>query len=360
MSAHKTPYRLHVGTEPAYNVQIGPSLREAAVAAASCLPAAGQVRLVSDEQVYALYGEPVKNCLETSGHTVALDLVAPGEGSKSIATWESLMNRWAADRLHRTDGVLALGGGVTGDLAGFAAASYMRGIPLVQMPTTLLAAVDASVGGKTALNLPLGKNLLGAFKQPIGVFCATDLFQSLADVDWQNGTAELIKMAILTDPDLFARLESRPFTSQSDDLTGVIATAVGHKITYVEADASEKGIRAHLNLGHTLGHAIEQVSGHTVPHGHAVAMGLAFISRAAVALGRLTPTDGQRILRLLQTHHLPISVPFDRNQLAKALLNDKKADGDGIRWILPVGIGHCLIHSVAYADLSEFLTKGGL
>ncbi|MFP5528698.1 3-dehydroquinate synthase [Peptococcus simiae] len=351
---------LQVHTEPAYAVNLGLSLADIPDALVDVLAPPRQVRLVSDERVYALYGPDLTAGLEEKGYRLAVDLVPPGESSKTIPVWADLMNRWAAENVHRDDLVLALGGGVIGDLAGFAAAAYVRGIAMVQVPTTLLAALDASVGGKTALNLPAGKNLVGAFKQPLAVFCPTETLTSLSPTDWENGLAELVKTAVLTDPALFDRLEAGPLTGTSPDLTAIMARAVGHKIRYVEADPCERGIRAHLNLGHTLAHAIEQASDHAIAHGHAVAIGLAFISRVAVNLGRLSPEDGDRIIRVLTAHGLPVTTGYDRATLLAAIQRDKKATAAGVRWILPVAIGSCIDYPVSYADLPGFLEKGGL
>lgn len=351
---------LHVHTEPAYDVTLGLTLADLPAAISALAAPPRQIRLVSDERVFTLYGRDLAAGLETAGYRLATDLVAPGEKSKTIPVWADLMNRWASDNVHRDDLVLALGGGVIGDLAGFAAASYVRGIRMVQVPTTLLAALDASVGGKTALNLPAGKNLVGAFKQPLAVFYPTETLVSLSPTDWENGLAELIKTAILTDPALFARLEAGPLTGASPDLTAVIARAVGHKIRYVETDPCEKGVRAHLNLGHTLAHAIEQASDHAIAHGHAVAIGLAFISRVAVRLGRLSPSEGDRIIQVLTAYGLPVTTSYDRATLIKAIQRDKKATATGVRWILPVAIGQCEDHLVSYEDLADFLEQGGL
>ncbi|MFM9413668.1 3-dehydroquinate synthase [Peptococcus simiae] len=351
---------LPVGTDPSYEVNLGLALADLPAAISGLVAPPRQVRLVSDERVFALYGGDLVAGLRAAGYQVATDLVPPGEKSKTIPVWTDLMNRWAAEKVHRDDLVLALGGGVIGDLAGFAAASYVRGIRMVQVPTTLLAALDASVGGKTALNLPAGKNLVGAFKQPLAVFCPTETLASLSQTDWQNGLAELVKTAVLTDPALFDRLEAGPLTGTSPDLTAVLARAVGHKIRYVEADPCERGIRAHLNLGHTLAHAIEQASGHAIAHGHAVAIGLAFISRVAVNLGRLSPEDGDRIIRVLTAHGLPVTTGYDRATLLEAIQRDKKATAGGVRWILPVAIGSCIDYPVSYTDLPGFLEKGGL
>jgi 3-dehydroquinate synthase len=279
----------------------------------------------------------------------------PGEGSKTMENLEHLLSFLAGHRLGRGDLIVALGGGVTGDLAGFGAAVYQRGMSYVQLPTTLLAAVDSSVGGKTAVNLPEGKNLVGAFWQPKLVLCDCDSFVSLPAAELSAGAAECLKYGMLGDPVLFDRLAREGLNT---DWADIVAACVAAKADIVRTDEREAGPRRLLNLGHTFGHAIEQLSGFSLRHGEGVALGLLMITRAAERKGLCEPGLSGRVIEALRALNLPTRCPYDTVSLTKAALGDKKRQGDQIALVLPRALGDCFIHSIAVSELSEWIKLG--
>ena len=259
-----------VGVAPAYEVSIGPGLLQKSGTRLKPLLGECRVAVITDSTVALLYLETVLQSLEQAGFATCSHVFPAGEGHKTLSTLSDLLEFLASQHLTRTDCVAALGGGVTGDMAGFAAAVYLRGIRCVQLPTTLLAAVDSSVGGKTAVDLTAGKNLAGAFSQPAAVLCDTDCLKSLPADVFADGAAEAIKTGVLCDETLFALFEDGTLTADPGE---VIARCIAYKAGVVERDEKELGERKLLNLGHTVGHAIEKCSGFTIPHGHAVAGG---------------------------------------------------------------------------------------
>jgi len=261
----------------------------------------------------------------------------------------------AAEQLTREDCVLALGGGVVGDLAGFAAGCYLRGIHYVQVPTTLLAAVDSAVGGKTGIDLSAGKNLAGLFWQPSAVICSTDCLATLPEETFLDGVVEAIKTGVLSDEALYTLIEQGLI---EENLEGIIASCVAYKAGVVEADEREGNTRKYLNLGHTIGHAIEACSGYTISHGRAVAAGLAMISRAAVAMGFCDELAARRIIELLSKLGLPTDTEFSTEELAQAALHDKKRSGNRLTLVLPTSIGSCVLHDIDMGELPKVIEKG--
>jgi 3-dehydroquinate synthase len=253
-----------------------------------------------------------------------------------METLNAALEFFAASRLTRSDLVVALGGGVTGDLAGFAAAVYQRGVRFAQLPTTLLAAVDSSVGGKTAVNLRAGKNLTGAFHQPEIVVCDTDCLRTLPEAELGNGLAEAIKYGVLCDRALFDRLSGGCPPALMSEL---IEACVRHKSFYVSKDEKDNGDRRFLNLGHTIGHAAEKCSGFTIPHGRAVAAGMAMIARAGERLGLTEPGTAAEIERALFQNGLPVTADYEATALLAAARSDKKLEGDEITLVVPRRIG---------------------
>ena len=249
----------------------------------------------------------------------------------------------------------ALGGGVTGDMVGFAAACYLRGIRCVQLPTTLLSAVDSSVGGKTAIDLAAGKNLAGAFLQPTAVLCDTDCLRSLPADVFADGAAEAIKTGVLDDESLFALFEDGTLTAAPAE---VIARCVRYKAGVVERDEKEQGERKLLNLGHTVAHAIEKCSGYAIPHGHAVAAGLAIIARSTEALGWTEEPIAARIAACLAKNHLPTGTEYTAEALAEAALADKKRAGGDITLVIPKKIGVCQLKKVPVTELLPIIRAG--
>ncbi len=285
--------------------------------------------------------------------------VEPGEGTKSIAGLGRMLDFLAAQKLDRGGALFAVGGGVIGDLGGFAAASWLRGIDFYQVPTTLLAMVDSSVGGKTGINLAAGKNLAGAFHQPRGVFISTMLLATLPPREFAAGLAEVIKYGLLGDADLFARLEKSPLTVASADLASVIRRCCAAKARIVEADEFESakdGGRALLNLGHTFGHAIENAAGYgEYLHGEAVAIGLVAAARLSRELGFVTAADESRIAAMLAAHALPtrLRAPLPLAALMAAMARDKKVRAGLPRFVVLKKIGEAATNDYVTPALAE-------
>ncbi|MDR1734195.1 MAG: 3-dehydroquinate synthase [Oscillospiraceae bacterium] len=309
--------------------------------------------VVSDSNVWPLYGKVVEKSLTAAGIEPLPYILPAGEESKSLESFGSLLEFCAESELTGGDFLLALGGGVVGDLTGFAAASYRRGMPFVQVPTTLLAAVDSSVGGKTAVNLRAGKNLAGAFHQPAFVFCDITTLKTLPPAEYANGLAECIKHGILFDPDLFAALENGSFTDNSEKW---IARNVELKRNVVVRDERESGDRKLLNLGHTLGHAIEAVSNFSIPHGAAVSIGICLICQWAVEWGDLNMAVSERIWNTLKKYGLPTKLPYPLRTLFTALAQDKKRSGNMLTVVSPEDIGKCSLQKISLEDFYHQLS----
>lgn len=321
------------------------------------IPTAGKAVLVSDDNVFSLYGETVSRSLNDSGLEVFPFLIPHGENSKNLENYGRLLNEMCLNHIVRADVVVALGGGVVGDLAGFAAATYQRGVSLVQIPTSLLAAVDSSVGGKTAVDLPAGKNQVGCFYQPSLVICDTDTLSTLPEEEYRNGCAEIIKYAILDGMAFFSMIDSIPIIQQYED---VIAHCVKIKKELVQEDERDTGVRMLLNLGHTIGHGVEHCSGYTIPHGQAVAMGLAAIVRAATEKGYCERQLCSAVCKLISKYGLPVEIPFSCAELATAALLDKKNTSDKMRLVVPFALGDCKIIDIDKTQFSDWLTAGGI
>ncbi len=348
---HTIPIR----TGRPYDVLVGGGLlAQLGARTAAVCPRARRAALVADDTVDALYGGRAAAALETAGLAVSRFSFPHGEGSKTLATYGRLLSFLAQEELTRTDCVVALGGGVTGDLAGFAAATYLRGVDLVQAPTTLLAAVDASVGGKTAVDLPEGKNLAGAFHQPALVVCDTDAFSTLPEEALACGMAEQIKHGVIADEALFQTLSA----GRPDDMAAAVARSVAIKGAIVAGDEHDNGARQLLNLGHTAGHAVELLSGLAVPHGQAVAIGMALVARASAAYGWCAPDVPGRIEAALVQNGLPVRCPFGAEALARAVLHDKKRRGGTVTLVIPEAVGRCALRPVPVESLAPFLAAG--
>jgi len=332
--------------ERAYEVAIGTGLLgqlERAGLAAQDLRGRG-VFLVSDRNVWPLHGATLERGLHTLGARVlGLALLEPGEAHKDLASLSALWEALADAGVERSAALVALGGGVVGDVAGFAAATWLRGIEFVQVPTTLLAMVDSSVGGKTAIDHPRGKNLLGAFHQPRGVVADLEALRTLPRREVLSGLAEVVKAALLGDPELFALLEERgpALVEDSVSLEEAVARAVALKARIVGEDEREGGARALLNLGHTLGHAVEAAAGFgTFTHGEAVALGIGFAARLSREVGLLEPGDAERIAGLLRKWGYPLRAQgVSVEKILDALRFDKKNRNGAPRWVLLRGIG---------------------
>ncbi|MCD7771319.1 MAG: 3-dehydroquinate synthase [Oscillospiraceae bacterium] len=308
--------------------------------------------IVSDDNVYPIYGKRVTKSLENEGFTVHEFVVPHGERSKSMSCYINLLEFLFEMKVTRSDLLVALGGGVVGDLTGFAAATYQRGVKFVQIPTTLLAMVDSSVGGKTAVNLESGKNQVGSFYQPASVICDPKTLSTLPEEEYLCGCAEVIKYAVLFSEEFFTKLEETPAKNQ---LENVITTCVTMKRDIVKADEFDTSERMLLNLGHTVGHAVEGLSGFQTLHGQAVAIGMATISRSAVKYGYLSEADCNRIIALLKKYGLPTETEFTADEMYTLALSDKKATSGTITIVVPRKIGHCELLKLPKTDLKDWL-----
>jgi len=310
--------------------------------------------ILTDDHVDRLYGEQTQISFEKAGFDVCRFAIPHGEENKNLTVWTEMLGFLAQNQLTRTDVIVALGGGVVGDMAGFAASAYLRGIPFMQIPTTLLAMVDSSVGGKTAVNLPAGKNLAGAFYQPCVVLCDPDTLWTLTPDILADGVAETIKYGVLNDEPLFEKLKDGHW---HDEIVPVIETCVRAKAKLVEEDERDTGSRQLLNLGHTLGHAIEKCSDFGISHGHAVAIGMVYATRMAVQLGLCDPALLERLRAALIANHLPVSAPYTADELSAVALSDKKRAGSTMTYVLPHDIGDCRLHKMAVTDFPELIEK---
>jgi len=310
-------------------------------AIAEYIPSATGCVLVTSPQVDALYGMRAMTSLE-SLHPRKV-MIPEGEEAKTWDAAGELLGSLIKQGLDRKGVVVALGGGSVGDSAGFAASLYMRGIRVVQIPTTLLGQVDSSVGGKTAINHPTGKNLIGTFHQPGLVACDTGLLSTLPRRELLSGLAEVVKYGVIADAKLYVGVEAEAEKLLSVDpeaMRRVVARCVAAKAHFVESDErDERGVRAALNYGHTLGHAVETLSGHSIRHGEAVAIGMVAASRVAVALGLLKKPDLERQLTLLGRLGLPTESPYEVDEVIPLMSRDKKAESGSIRLVLPKVIG---------------------
>ena len=328
--------KITVSTSKVYDITICAGLLEN-------IDISGFSAVVTDDNVAKLYGKHFAN--------LPIFSFPHGESSKSHETFVSLLNFLALHKITRNDTIAALGGGVVGDLTGFAAACYMRGIKFVQIPTTLLAMVDSSVGGKTGINLEAGKNLAGAFYQPEAVFCDISTLDTLREEVFQDGCAEIIKHGMLADKRLF----DMPIR---ENLEEAIARSVEIKRDIVNEDEFEQGKRKLLNYGHTVGHAIEKLSNYNVTHGHAVAVGMVIAARAAVSMGLCGGDTLQDLTDTLKRYKLPVNTPFKAKALAEVCLSDKKRHGRSITMVFPERVGKCVLREIPVCDLEALIKKG--
>ncbi len=298
------------------------------------------VAIVTDENVARYYAERALNSLESAGYPTHLTMIPAGEGYKNLETVANLWQSFTQARLERGSTVIALGGGVVGDLAGFAAATYLRGVPWVAVPTSLLGMVDASLGGKTGFDLPWGKNLVGAFHPPRLVLADPRLLDTLPEAELHSGLAEVVKHGIISDPELFA-LCARGWEAVLTDMDEVVRRAMAVKIRLVQADPYESGPRAALNLGHTLGHALEHASGYRLRHGEAVAIGMVAAARLAEKTGASQKGLAGEIAAVLKSLGLPVEIPsgLDIGAIQAAMSLDKKRLAGALRFVLPLRIG---------------------
>lgn len=338
-----------------YEVRIGSGLLRQVGEMAAPLIQGRDAVIVSDSNVWPLYGERVREGLEQAGFRTDHFVFPAGEASKNPQVLVELLTFLAQRGLTRSDAVFALGGGVTGDMAGLAASLYLRGIPCVQLPTSLLSVVDSSVGGKTAVDLPEGKNLVGTFTQPHLVLCDVDALATLTPEVEAEGWAEIIKYGMIRSKELLDFLAANP---AGTDIEWVIAHCVAIKRDVVAADERDNAVRQVLNFGHTIGHAIERCGGYSIYHGEGVAMGMAIMTRACVAQGKCPPECWTVLEQLLDKYHLPKNTDMDRAALLEAAKADKKRRGSAITLIQPEVLGNCVLFPTDYAELDRVLELG--
>jgi 3-dehydroquinate synthase len=322
----------------------------------------GSAAVITNPTVAALYGPAVRDSLETAGFTVAQVKIPDGEEYKNSTTLNQVYDDLLAAGVDRSSFVVALGGGVVGDVAGYAAATWMRGIPFVQVPTTLLAQVDSSVGGKTGIDHPKGKNLIGAFYQPRLVLIDVDTLATLDQRQFRAGLAEVIKYGVIIDLPFFEFVETHSaelLAMNPEILIEIIHRSCLLKAQVVELDEKEAGLRAVLNYGHTLGHAFESISGYRgLVHGEAVAIGMVLAARVSAAEGFCSREELSRISALIARCGLPVEIPqFDRQQLLSAIASDKKSKGGSISFVCNKGIG---MHAMSNHTPEELLKLSGL
>lgn len=317
-----------------------------------------KVGIITDDTVNELYYSKIENSLKESGISYERFVFQHGEKSKTMETLGEILEFLAEKTFSRNDLILALGGGVVGDIAGFAAACYLRGVDYYQIPTTFLAAIDSSVGGKTAVDLRAGKNLVGAFKQPIEVLCDVEMFKTLKSETFADGVAEAIKYGVLFDEKLFNRFSNEKVTAESEDIIDIVKKCVEFKREVVREDEFDTGRRQLLNLGHTIGHAIERCSDYEITHGHAVAAGMGIISRAAEKRGLTEESISENIESALLKNNLPIDSGYSIDELYEKTTLDKKRSGASINLIIPKKIGSCVLHKVDMEQVREFIELG--
>lgn len=339
-----------------YYVHTGAELLTAAGELATTLRRPGKALVLSDSNVAPIYSERVLDSLGHAAFTPKLHVIPAGEQSKNVLSLFSVLNAMAEFRMTRADTLFALGGGVIGDIGGLAASLYMRGIGLVQLPTSLLAAVDSSVGGKTAIDLDAGKNLVGTFYQPDLVLYDTDTLATLPPDQMANGFGEIVKTGMIRDERLF--LASAAAEVGTGDIERIVHRCVEIKRDVVRSDEKETGLRMILNFGHTFGHAVEKCSGFTIPHGFCVAIGMSLIT-AACAKRRVCPPDtASRLAAALRARGLPVSTGYSADELFNSMMADKKRVSNSVTLVLPLRVGVCERRKMTLDEARGFLEDG--
>lgn len=341
---------IHVEASRSYDILIGRGILSGL--GGFVRPLLGDCRLavLTDSNVNRLYGNAIVESLQAAGYNVCKFVIPAGEASKCAQNLLAFLNFMASEQLTRKDAVIAFGGGVVGDLGGLSASLYLRGVKYVQVPTTLLAAVDSSVGGKTAIDIPAGKNLVGSFYQPTLVCCDTALMDSLPTDIYRDGCAEVIKYGMILDKELYSTLHTLPFDRET-----VVARCVEIKRDVVQQDEFDNGLRGLLNFGHTFGHAIEKLSNFGVSHGEAVAKGMVIAARIAPLCGLCDVAD--ELSALLVKYGFDIGCEYTATQVYEALLTDKKRRGGDITVVLPQAVGLCILHTMPVEELETLLSQ---
>ena len=345
---------VEIASNAPYRVLIGEGLLSRGGECLLKVHAPCAVAVISDDNVFPLYGQTLVSSLRESGFEPFPFVFPAGEESKTLETFARAESFMIRSGLTRSGLVATLGGGVAGDLGGFAAACFQRGIPFAQFPTSLLCAVDASVGGKTAVDLPEGKNMVGAFHQPCLVVCDTACFATLDALRFADGAAESVKHGLIADPELYRRMLSGAW---KEDLDGTVERNVTVKRSFVLGDEKDRGRRQLLNFGHTLGHAVESLSGYRLSHGQAVAIGMAAETRAARKMG-FGAVHEKDVLRALDACSLPSRCPFGAEEILRVALRDKKRAGNTLTVGALAGIGQGFLQKLTLEEFETFTRLG--
>lgn len=309
--------------------------------------------IITDDNVDKLYSDKVKSLFENEGFRVLKFVFEHGEDNKSIKTLWDILEYMADNNVTRSDCIIALGGGITGDISGYAAASYLRGIDFIQVPTSFLAAIDSSVGGKTGVNLKSGKNLAGAFYQPKAVICDTTVFSTLPEENFKEGVAEAIKYGAICDNELFLEF----LNNDNLNIENIIEKCVSIKAEIVSEDEFDLGTRQLLNFGHTIGHAIEKCSEYKISHGIAVGIGMAMICKISDRVGWSFENTYDLMVKCLKKNNLPIECDIKSEKLLSAIFKDKKRSADTINLVIPEKIGACRLKKINVSELEALLKE---
>lgn len=346
---NSTTYRkIHVSASRSYDIIIGDGILATLGEQVQKLFGKCRLAMLTDSNVNALHGAKITEILTAAGYDVCKYVIPAGEESKSAENMLAFLNFMAEKKLTRSDALIAFGGGVVGDLGGLSASLYLRGIPYIQVPTTLLAAVDSSVGGKTAIDIPAGKNLVGAFYQPHLVCCDTKLMDTQHPDIYRDGCAEVIKYGVILDAALYNKLQTPPFNR-----IDVVARCVEIKRDVVQEDEFDNGKRGLLNFGHTFGHAIEKLSNFTISHGSAVAKGMVIAARIAPLCG-LADIE-KELTELLTRYGFNLDCPYTAEQMYEIILSDKKRRGGNLTLVLPHTLGDCHLVTMPVEEVLEKL-----
>lgn len=346
--------KIKINASVSYDVIIDSDILKNAGELAKAVVSPSTACIVTDSNVNSLYADTVERSFTESGFNVIKFVFKAGEASKSTHTLVSLLEFLAENRVTASDLIVALGGGVVGDLSGFASSVYLRGMRFIQIPTTLLSAVDSSVGGKTAVNLEAGKNLAGAFHQPSLVICDIKTLDTLSPEIFADGCAEVIKYGVINDKPLF-ELTKRGIR---ENLEEIIARCVKNKADIVCEDEFDKGKRQLLNLGHTGAHAIEHLSNFSISHGSAVAIGMVLVMRSAVSSGICDKSELDELISVLKSASLPTECSYSAKDIAEIALADKKRRGDSINLVIPYSIGNSRLVKTDVDELESFFERG--
>lgn len=349
---------INVNTSKAYEIEIKKHLLDETGPRISRLFRPAKCCIITDENVHRLYTGKVEKSLKAAGFEVHKIVFSPGESTKNMNNLFRILRYLASEGFTSSDFLIALGGGVIGDLTGFAAAIYMRGISYIQMPSSLLAMVDSSVGGKTAIDLPEGKNLAGAFWQPEAVYMDTACLETLSKSQLQCGIIEMIKAAVILDPSLFELFNTHKPQELGSFIEDAIIKSVGIKKRIVETDENEKGIRKVLNLGHTIGHSVEKLSSYNISHGHALASGLMIAAGMAKAGGWAEENLVERLFPLYEKYGFKADYGYSPAELAKGALSDKKRRGDIISLVIPKAMGNVTVKDIHISRLEDLIAAG--